>query len=63
VLHLDPYYAEAYYNRHLTYIQRGASGDDRLAKADMEQYRRLTQAMKSMPYDRYHGGHNGGGIK
>ena len=30
VLHLDPNYAEAYYNRHLAYLQRGAPGDDRL---------------------------------
>lgn len=45
MLSIDPKYAEAYYNRHLTYIQRGQPGDERLAKADMEQYRRLTRNM------------------
>jgi lipoprotein NlpI len=43
VLHLDPNYAEAYFNRHLTYLQRGAPGDDRLARRDMDRYRRLQQ--------------------
>ena len=43
VLHLDPNYAEAYFNRHLTYLQRGAPGDDRLARRDMDRYRRLLQ--------------------
>lgn len=47
VLSITPTHAEAYYNRHLIYLQRDRAGDDRLAKNDIEQYRRLTASPSS----------------